>query len=189
MNLILASNSPRRKDLLSSEGIKFSIISSDYEENAFSLNPEITATTFAEGKAKSVFESLSDKENALVLGADTVVYLDGEILGKANSEKEAFDILKRLSGKTHRVITGYCLISDTQKIIGKVVSEVTFNDLTDQQISDYIASGLYKGKAGSYGIQDNFPLIKSYTGSLNNIIGLPTEEVVQIIKKMLGENL
>ena len=94
-------------------------------------------------------------------------------------------MLKKLSGKTHTVVTGYCIISKDSKIIGNDQTKVTFNNLSDELIDEYISSGLYKGKAGSYGIQDGFPLVERYEGSLSNVIGLPTEKIVPIIKSFI----
>ena len=105
MKLILASNSPRRKQLLEDAGYKFDIIVGDYEEKAFTFDPYITAKTFALGKARATFSMLNDKK-ALVLGADTVVYYNGKILGKAKTEEDALKTLSELSGKMHKVITG-----------------------------------------------------------------------------------
>ncbi len=185
MELILASNSPRRKELLTQNGISFSVITSNYEEKNFTLDPIETALEFAKGKAESVYNSLENKEGKIVLGADTVVYHNGEILGKAKNSEQAVKMLKSLSGKTHSVITGYAIIGTDSPIVGYSQSEVTFNTLTDEIINEYVKSGLYKGKAGSYGIQDSFGLVEKYSGSLNNVIGLPTEVVVPIINKII----
>lgn len=185
MKLILASNSPRRKDLLQSKGISFEVIVSDYNETQFTNNPIQTATEFAYGKAKSVFDSVIDKNGVVVLGADTVVFHQNEILGKAKTEEDARSMLKNLSGKTHSVVTGYALISTDKKIIGHCQSKVKFNDLTEELIDQYISSGLYKGKAGSYGIQDGYPLVESYTGDYNNIVGLPVDEIVLKLEELL----
>ena len=184
MKLVLASNSPRRKQLLEETGYTFDIIVSDYDEKAFTDNPVVTAKTFALGKAQATFDMLKDK-NVLVLGADTVVYYNGKILGKANSELEAFETLSALSGNTHKVITAYALIGDFGVKQGHLETEVEFNKLSEKLINEYVASGLYKGKAGSYGIQDGFPLVKSYKGSLNNVIGLPTETLIPIINELM----
>lgn len=187
MKLILASNSPRRKEILSAAGYKFEIICGDYEEKNFSSDPVLTAATFALGKARSVFDGLLDKQNSIVLGADTVVYADGAILGKASSADCARKMLKGLSAKTHKVITGYALVYGEGKISGHAETLVSFNDLSDKQIDEYIKSGLYKGKAGSYGIQDPFPLVKSFDGSLTNVIGLPIESIRPILDKLLNK--
>ena len=185
MELILASNSPRRKELLGDEGFTFSVVSSDYEEKAFTLDPIKTTLTFAEGKARDVFSKVKDKANTIVLGADTIVYNDGVILNKPNGDEQAFNMLKGLSNKTHKVITGYCIISQEEMVLDYVTTFVTFNDLSDQLISSYVKSGLYKGKSGSYGIQDPYPLVKCFEGSMNNVIGLPTEAIVPHLKRML----
>lgn len=183
MELILASGSPRRRELLSKFGVSFSVLESGFYEKTFSSNPKITAETFAKRKAEDVFDNLSDKRGKIVLGADTVVYNEKKILGKPRSENEAFDMLKSLSGKTHTVITGYCIKSSEETLVDSELTEVTFNALSDEQIISYIESGTYKGKAGGYGIQDDFPLVKEYRGNLNNVIGLPTERIIPLLIK------
>jgi len=185
MKLILASASPRRKEILAKEGFDFEIITSDYKEKSFSSNPYKTALTFAYEKAKDVFNKLEDK-NCVVLGADTVVYLKGQILGKPLDRKDAKRILQNLSGNKHKVITGYALISNQKTIIGYDKSTVIFNKLTESQIESYLDSNLYVGKAGAYGIQDgDFNFVKKYKGSMNNIIGLKIEKIKKILKKFI----
>lgn len=184
--IILASNSPRRKQLLSDAGFNFEIRTSDYEESLFSSDPILTVKTFATGKANQVFNSLINKQNKVVIGADTIVFCDGKILGKPKDENEARQILKQLSNKTHSVATGFCIKKENQEIIDYDLTEVTFNNLTDKDIEKYIESGLYKGKAGAYGIQDKeYNLVKSYQGSLNNVIGFPTEKIIPILNRLI----
>ncbi len=183
MQLILASASPRRKEILQKEGFDFEVITSYYEEKNFTSNPIITAKTFAYEKAKDVFNKLEDK-NAVVLGADTVVYLNGEILGKPVDRQDAKRILQNLSGNKHKVITGYALISKDKTLVGYDKSTVIFNKLSESQIESYLDSNLYVGKAGAYGIQDGeFGFVKKYKGSMNNIIGLPIEKIKKALKK------
>lgn len=183
--IILASNSPRREQLLKSQNIDFEIIPSDYEEQAFSLDPILTAKTFAQGKALDVYNKTKNKD-AIILSADTVVFLDGQILGKPQDEQQAFSMLKSLSNKTHSVTTGFCIKYDDKEIIDSDTTLVTFNNLSYEQIDKYIKSGLYKGKAGAYGIQDHeFNLVKSYSGSLNNVIGLPIEKIIPLLKTII----
>ncbi|MDY6367464.1 MAG: Maf family protein [Clostridia bacterium] len=186
MKLILASNSPRRKDILRSVGFDFKVITSGYDEKGDG-DAETLVKTFAYGKAKSVFDSLTDaeKKQSVVLGADTVVALNGKILGKPKDEKAAAEMLKNLSGKTHYVFTGYAIISDNESIVGLDKTEVTFNRLSDELISEYVATGSPLDKAGAYGIQDGFPLVKEYKGSLNNVIGIPIEKIKPIIEKLM----
>ena len=181
MEIILASNSPRRKELLEKAGIKFKIEPSDFEEKVFSLDPFKTAETFAVGKAKAVLRALDG--DYLVIGADTVVFLDGEILGKPKDEEHAKKMLKSLSNKMHTVVTGYALLSNKKVVSGFVQTQVTFNHLSNKIIDEYVKSGYCWGKAGSYGIQDPFPLVKEYNGSLSNVIGLPVETIIPLIEK------
>ena len=124
-------------------------------------------------------------KDILVIGADTVVFNEGVILNKPKDDLEATNMLKFLSGKTHCVITGYCAINKDKMEYGYDQTFVTFNNLSDYTISEYVKSGLYKGKSGSYGIQDPYPLVKEYKGSINNVIGLPTEKLFPIIKQMI----
>lgn len=187
MKLILASNSPRRKEILSKFGYEFTAVKSGYEENEILAEPKTLVKTFAEKKAESVFNALTEteKQNSVVLGADTVVVLDGEILGKPKNSAAAENMLKSLSGKTHFVLTGYAVISAKETVSGVVKTEVIFNDLSEKLIKDYVDTGSPLDKAGAYGIQDGFPLVSSYSGSLYNVIGLPIEELKPILKKFL----
>lgn len=183
--LILASNSPRRKELLKSAGFDYTVIVSDYSENSTDNDPITTSVNNAAGKAKTVFDSLTDaeKQNAVVLGADTVVCYDKKILGKPIDEANAENTLNALSGKTHSVITGFAAVCSEKIKTGYTVSEVTFESLSDKLVKDYVKTGLPMDKAGSYGIQDGFPLVKKYSGSFDNIVGLPVKEVSELLKE------
>ncbi len=181
--IILASSSPRRRFLLEKANYEFDIIPSPYVEDH-------TITDFsyefieglAEGKAKAVIPML--KQHAKIIGADTVVVLDNKILGKPHSEKEAFDMLRSVSGKTHIVVTGIAVVNSQTGAVRKAssTSYVTFENLTDEQIKLYIEKYRPLDKAGSYGIQE-MPdgYIKSYTGRLDNIIGLDVEMVRELL--------
>lgn len=183
--LFLASGSPRRKDLLDKYGFTYSIIKSDYEEKDVFTTPEETATARAAGKAESVFNKLVNKENCVVLGADTIVVLNGEIIGKPKDKSDAIKTLTRLSGKEHLVITAYCIIT-SDKIISRFVSSyVQFYNLNNKTIENYVNTGLPLDKAGSYGIQDGYNLVKSIRGSVNNVIGLPIELFESELKTLL----
>ncbi|MBO7345843.1 MAG: septum formation protein Maf [Clostridia bacterium] len=184
MELILASISPRRKELLEKAGIKFTVIPSDFNEENVSDNPLLTAQSFAFAKAKNVYDKLGRPEDKIVLGVDTVVFLFGKILGKPKSAEQAKEMLKNLSGHEHLVISGYCLLGKKIKIIGYDKTVVAFNNLTSAQIEEYVNSGLYQGKAGGYGIQDGYNLVKEYFGSQNNVIGLPTEKIFEHFKEL-----
>ena len=183
MEIILASNSPRRKEILEKFGYKFTVIKSGYEEKGVFSDPVFSSLTFAKNKALDVYGSLSAAERArsLVIGADTVVYYGGKILGKPKDVKDAFETLTALSGNTHHVYTGYALISEKSRVFGVDVSTVTFNALTEENIREYVATGKPLDKAGSYGIQDGFGLVKSVQGSEYNVIGFPIEKIAPVI--------
>lgn len=180
--LILASASPRRRELLSLLGYEFIAEPSLFEESAKGLSAYETALAFARGKAEEV---ASRHPSALVLGADTVVSHDGEIFGKPKSAAEAASMLSRLSGKTHTVYTAIVLrgASCAEKVVS---TRVTFFPLSTELISAYVASGLPMDKAGAYGIQDGYPLVKEISGSYTNVVGLPTEEVDTMLKAAVG---
>lgn len=188
-NLVLASASPRRKDLLTEFGFNFSVIVSDYEETlSFSMPPKDLAVNFAYNKAQSVFNSIKDKSSVVVLGADTIVVLEGNILGKPKNAQDAINTLKLLSNNTHSVITGYSIISSTGVLNGYVESKVSFNNLTEELIIKYVKTGKPLDKAGSYGIQDGYDLVKEFIGSKNNVIGLPIELIKDKLLEKLNEN-
>ncbi len=185
MKLVLASNSPRRKEFLRNNGFEFEVISSPYSEINFTTDPFELTKAFAFGKAMSVYDSLENKDECVVLGADTVVYFDGKILGKPKDKTDAIETLKKLSNKTHLVISGYAVITSTQTIIDTDVSKVVFNKLDDNLIYEYVNSLLPLDKAGSYGIQDGYNLVKQVIGSYDNVVGLPTEKVIPLLKTLI----
>ncbi len=188
MKLILASNSPRRRELLKEFGFEFSVIVSEYEEKNFTATPQEIVKTFALGKAKSVFENYrAGQEDIIVLGADTVVALNGQILGKPRDRKDAINMLKSLSGKTHQVYTGYAIVGAGIEQVFVDQTEVVFNTLSEGIIEEYVATGKPLDKAGAYGIQDGFPLVKEFRGSFNNVVGLPIEKFEELLKKLLDK--
>ena len=117
--------------------------------------------------------------------SDTIVALGGEILGKPENREEAEEMLRRLSGKTHRVTTGYALFAENFSETGSVMTEVEFEDLPEQTIKAYLDSGLWQGKAGAYGIQDGFPLVKSFSGDRDNVVGLPISAIKSTLDLLL----
>ena len=178
--LILASNSPRRRELLAQMNYEFSVEPSLFEEQSRGLLAHDTALCFARGKAEEVFSRFP---HAVVLGADTVVTIDGEILGKPKDDADARRMLKKLSGRTHTVYTGVCVLAPGFAEEAVVGTEVTFHELTDEIIDSYIASGLPRDKAGAYGIQDGYPLVREIQGSYTNVIGLPTEKAGTMLEE------
>ena len=123
-----------------------------------------------------------------MLGADTIVVLEGNILGKPKNAQDAINTLKLLSNNTHSVITGYSIISSTGVLKGYVESKVSFYNLTEELILEYVKTGKPLDKAGSYGIQDGYDLVKEFIGSKNNVIGLPIELIKDKLLEKLNEN-
>lgn len=181
--IILASSSPRRADILKKHNIEFKIIPSPYVEDHSTTDFSYDfIENLAYNKAKAVVPLVN--EQSLIVGADTIVVLDGKILGKPNGYDGAFEMLKNLSGKTHHVVTAIVVMdSDTQNYKKQsTTSEVTFENLTDEQIKYYIDNFKPFDKAGSYGIQE-MPkgYIKSYTGDFENIIGISSKTLLEMI--------
>jgi septum formation protein len=171
--LILASASPRRRELLSYLGVAFTVLPADIDEStpADVMNPVEMAQTLAETKARHI---AGRHPQAAVLGADTIVVLNGEILGKPLDRAEATQTLQCLRGRAHQVITGVSLAYGDWAWNGHAVTDVFMRDYTDEEIADYIASGDPFDKAGSYAIQDRrFRPVKRCEGCYCNVVGLP----------------
>jgi septum formation protein len=182
--LILASASPRRRELLRSLGLEFEIVPSDAPELHDSKIPvaELCALN-AVNKAKSIAVQFPE---ALVIGADTLVALDGEIYGKPASLREAHEMLRRLQGHTHQVVTGVALLHNASSRSDSFAIEttVTFRALNDEQIQNYIAAVHVLDKAGAYGIQEKGDMIvEKICGSFTNVVGLPVEELSSRLQK------
>ena len=185
--LILASNSPRRRELLAQAGITFIVIPSEVDERQVARSdPDKLVRVLAESKAIDIAEKHPD---SWVLGADTIVVIDNQILGKPDSADAARDMLKRLSGKVHQVFTGYCVCCRHKERLftDAVKTDVCFKSLSDAEIEWYIRTGEPFDKAGGYGIQGigSF-LVKSIQGSYTNVVGLPVCEVMSFL---IGEGL
>lgn len=183
MKIILASGSPRRKEILDKFGYKFSVEKSDFDECVEKSDAIQVAIKNAKGKAADVYRRLckNGETDCVVIGADTVVDFGGVILGKPRDRLDAINTLKVLSGRTHTVITGFCVLRKDMGVFGVDCSTVKFNDLSDALISEYVDKCKPFDKAGSYGIQDGFPLAASISGSLYNVIGFPIEKIKPIL--------
>jgi len=173
--LVLASTSPRRQELLGLLGLPFEVIGSLYDESMISpdsMAPADYVTRLAQGKASEVAGRLD--ADALVIGADTTVVLDGQFLNKPTGPDDAASMLRRLSGRTHEVYTGLCVIHGQTLLTNYTVTEVTFAALTDETIAAYVATGEPLDKAGAYGIQGKaLSFIPSINGDYFNVVGLP----------------
>jgi septum formation protein len=180
--LILASKSPRRRYLLEQAGLEFSVIPSNFEENSIPRSsPESYVKRLAEAKAKDISQRYPD---SWVIGADTIVFIDNTMLGKPGSRSEARKMLRRLSGKTHQVLTGYCICCEaTGRFFSETIkTDVCFKELTGLQIDWYINSGEPFDKAGAYAIQGiGTFLVKRIHGSYTNVVGLPICEVLEFL--------
>jgi len=183
--IILASKSPRRQELLRLLDVDFKVVLKEVDESyPEDLNPEEVAVYIAEKKAKAYDETLGDE---IVLTADTIVCIDDLILGKPESPEHAVEMLKLLSGRVHRVITGVCILYKHQYNKFFDVSEVFFRKLTDAEIQTYVDQYKPLDKAGAYGIQEWIGLtgIEKINGSYTNVVGLPTEKLYQQLLKVI----
>ena len=192
--IILASASPRRKELLAKAGISFTVIPAAGEEKRTSENPGEAVQQLARDKAEWVAQSLAEcEEGTLVIGSDTIVVFENRILGKPKDRRDAAETLEKLQGNTHQVYTGVTVLERTA---GKWVehtffesTDVTFYPVSREEIQDYIATGEPMDKAGSYGIQGLFGIyVKGICGDYNNVVGLPVARLFHEMKKS-GINL
>lgn len=181
--IILASTSPRRKELLEKTGLVFEVIPSDYEEDmTLDFSPEELAKFLSRGKAESVAQKFPD---AIIISADTFVALENKILGKPHTEENSREMLKTLSGKGHSVLTGFTILdTKNKKIISKAIeTRVFFKELSDRMIENYIKTGNPLKYAGSYTLPDIIDIfIEKVEGDHNNVIGLPVDEVMKTLK-------
>jgi septum formation protein len=180
--LILASKSPRRRYLLQQAGLEFEVLPSSIDESSIHMkDPESYVRTLAESKAQDISERFPD---AWVIGTDTIVVIDGTILGKPASRSEARSMLMQLSGRTHQVLTGYCIrCKDANRSVSETVStDVHFKSLSVDEIDWYIRSGEPFDKAGAYAIQGlGTFLVKGIHGSYTSVVGLPVCEVLEFL--------
>jgi len=182
--IILASASPRRKQLLAEAGYKFDVVVSQIDEAAFStegISPVEYAKQLALAKANDVAQKFRD---SLVIGADTVIDFEGQIIGKPADAKDAERITRMLFSRSHKVITGLAIICKTRnlQIVEADTTVVYPKKLTDAQIAEHIASGIWRDKAGAYAIKEhNDPFVDHIAGSLTNVMGMPME----LLKKLL----
>ncbi len=173
--IILASQSPRRKELIKKLTNDFVVIPANIDEKALHVPPHDLPGELSKLKAYSIY---SQYPNDTVLACDTVVILNGELLEKPSSKEEAKLMLHKLSNNKHVVISGYTFINKDKEITRTVKTYVYFNKLDDDLINRYVESGSPMDKAGAYGIQDKeYNLVKCIEGSLDNVIGLPVEDI------------
>lgn len=187
MEIILASQSPRRRELLAQAGIPFRVVTSSVEERITKTEADEVVKELSFQKAENV--AAEQPEGVWVLGADTVVVLEGQILGKPKNTENAREMLRRLSGKTHSVFTGVTLYKKegggVQSVTFAEETRVTFYPMTEEEIIAYVASGDPMDKAGAYGIQGAAAVyIQGIEGDYNNVVGLPVAAVYQRMKEL-----
>jgi septum formation protein len=182
--LILASASPRRRDLLEQIGLTFTVETADIDETPrLAEDPVAYVQRLAEHKAAAVFARQANRSRLVVLGADTTVVCDRQILGKPADEADAARMLRMLSGRTHQVITGVALLSATAPpFVAAEITDVDFSPLTESQIAAYISTGEPMGKAGGYAIQGRAAkFIPRISGDYSNVVGLPLARVTAML--------
>ncbi len=182
--LILASASPSRKMLLEQAGLDFEVVVSGVDETVPpDYTPAQTVEALAQRKGQAV-QAL--RPEAPIIAADSVVSIDGLILGKPKDDEAAKATLRRLSGRTHELITGVCLLINGRMDLFHQVTRVTFYPLTEEEIAEYVALGESRGRAGAYGIEGiGVVLVQSIQGDYPNIVGLPVAETIRRLHKLL----
>ena len=185
---ILASTSPRRRELLAQAGYKFKVVEPDIDESAF-WSETIDACEYAKRLALAKARNVAEKfPNLLVIGADTVVDFDGRIVGKADNAKQAKQIVRELFSRPHKVITAVAIVrlSDSLKIIESDVTTVYPKKMSEEQIAAHIKSDTWRDKAGAYAIQEKGDeFVERIEGSLTNVMGLPMELLAGLLKKYM----
>ena len=189
MKIILASKSPRRKEILETMGVEFEIDVADVDESVDeSLSPLEAVCEISKRKAKAVSQRHTGEK--IIISADTVVVIDGRIIGKPKDKEDAFNILKGLSGKTHEVYTGFTIFGNGKSKTDYEVTKVHFKELCDEDIKRYIETGEPMDKAGAYGIQQKGNLFVEYIhGDYYNVVGFPISKICVTIKELFGINI
>lgn len=184
-NIVLASKSPRRQELLKGIGIDFSILTKEVDESYPSRLPLIDVAPFLSLKKAKAFDDAELPENYMVITADTVVIVENEILGKPKDRDDAVCMMKLLSGKVHKVVTGVTVHTKEKTKTFSVVSKVTFETLDNQEVDYYIDNFKPYDKAGAYGVQEwiGYIGVSNVEGSYYNVMGLPTQKLYKVLKE------
>ena len=189
MDLILASASPRRAELLNILGVKFTKLPVDADES-FDNNMTASETVIELSKRKALKAAAIDKGDNIIIACDTVVSLDGIIMGKPSSEDDAFSMLRALSGRTNEVWSGIAAVYHGRLVAESVCTKVRFRELSDEEIQRYIDSGEPFDKAGAYGIQGKASLfVTGIEGQYHNVVGFPVTSLELLLRKEFGMSL
>ena len=183
--LVLASSSPSRKMLLEQAGLTFEVVVSGVDETVPpDYTPAQTVETLARRKGEAVLPLRPEKP---IIAADSVVSIDGLILGKPKDDEAAKDTLRRLSGRTHEIFTGVCLLANGKRDVFHRSTQVKFYPLAEEEIAEYVAMGESRGRAGAYGIEGIcVVLVESICGDYSNIVGLPVAETIRRLHRLLA---
>ena len=188
--IILASSSPRRRELLKQVGIDFDIVTSGCDEHVNADTPAELVSELSRIKCMDVCSRLDDGNDHIVIGADTIVVYDGNVLGKPSGPEDAFRMLKSLAGRTHQVYTGVTLAktgNDKESLTFYEVTDVTMFSLSDSMLREYVETGEPLDKAGAYGIQGTGAiLVEKISGDYNNVVGLPLARLFHILKSFMN---
>ena len=183
MNIILASQSPRRRELMEKLHIPFAVRVADIDETP---DPHLTIREDLMRISRKKAEAIAHEPDDIVIAADTMVVLDGEELGKPKNRADAKNMLTRLSGRSHQVMTGLTVLQGTRCVAHTEVTDVFFRPLTEKEIDDYVASGDCDDKAGAYGIQSGAaPFVEKIHGDYYNVVGLPVCRLSLLLKEFM----
>ena len=184
-NIVLASKSPRRQELLKGIGVDFTILTKEVDESFPSRLPLIDVAPFLSLKKAKAFEDTELPDNYMVITADTVVIVENEILGKPKDHNDAVRMMNLLSGRVHKVVTGVTVHTKTKTKTFSVISKVTFESLDNQEIDYYIDNFKPYDKAGAYGVQEwiGYIGVSNVEGSYYNVMGLPTQKLYKVLKE------
>ena len=189
---ILASGSPRRREILKTLGVSFAVVTPEVDESSSETDPEKLSELLARRKGEAALRSFAGRESELhdklLIASDTTVEVDGEILGKPKDAADACRMLRLLAGRTHRVVSGIFLSYNGKAAVAHEVTEVTFAPMTESEIAWYLASGEPFGKAGGYAIQGLASLwIREIRGDYFNVVGLPVHRMQALCRETFGE--
>lgn len=184
-NIVLASKSPRRQELLKGIGVDFTILTKEVDENYPQRLPAIDVAPFLSLKKAKAFEDVELPDNYMVITADTVVIVENEILGKPKDRDDAVRMMNLLSGKMHKVVTGVTVHTKEKTKTFSVISKVTFETLDNQEVDYYIDNFKPYDKAGAYGVQEwiGYIGVSNVEGSYYNVMGLPTQRLYKVLKE------
>lgn len=187
MKIILASKSPRRREILETLGLKFDIIVADADESSDIREPKMLVETLAARKGRAVLEKLGDAANTLIIACDTLVYADGEFLGKPRDRADAERMIRKLSGNAHSVVSGIYLCLGGREVTAAAETKVVFDEMTDGEIEAYLNTSEPYDKAGAYAIQGKAGVyIKGIEGDYFNVVGLPVNLLKNTLKEKFG---